>query len=47
MENKPCTDCKKTNLKDVKIGIVLFGFYLLGSAVYGTYHIIKNLLNLF
>ena len=47
MENKECKECKKTDMSQMKVGIVILGFYLMGSSVYGTIVLIKNLIELF
>lgn len=47
MENKECKDCQKTDMSKMRLGIVIFGFYLIFSAGYGTYVLIKNLFELF
>ena len=39
-----CNECKKTGVSKGQIGTIIFGFYLLGAAIYGTIEIIKNLI---
>lgn len=45
-EAKECKQCKK-GLSKTQIGMVIFSGYLLVSAIYGTYKIIENVLNIF
>ena len=47
MEKKPCEDCTKTDMNQIKWGIALFGFYIMGSSIYGTVELIKYIINLF
>ena len=42
-----CNECKKKGVSKNQIGIMIFGFYLLGSAIYGTIQIFKHLMSLF
>lgn len=46
-EKSNCSKCNKTGPGKVQIGMIIFGFYLLFSSVYGTYHLIKELINFF
>jgi hypothetical protein len=44
------SECKQCNQKPVSKGqylTIIFGIYLLGSSIYGTIQIIKNLISLF
>ena len=44
------SECKQCNQKPVSKGqylTIIFGVYLLGSSIYGTIQIIKNLILLF
>lgn len=45
-QTKECNQCKK-GLSKAQIGMVIFSGYLLVSAIYGTYKIVENLLNIF
>jgi hypothetical protein len=43
---KPCKKCNK-KISNTQIGLIIFSFYVIFSAVYGTYKIIENLMGLF
>lgn len=47
METKECQDCKKTNMSEMKVGIIILGFYITASSIYGTIVLIRNLIELF
>jgi hypothetical protein len=42
---KPCNTCKKSKLNKNMTAITIFGTYILFSAIYGNYVIIKNLID--
>jgi len=42
---KPCNTCKKSKLNKNMTAITIFGTYILFSAIYGNYIIIKNLID--
>jgi hypothetical protein len=42
-----CSKCNKTVPGKTQILTLIFGFYLLGSAIYGTIHIVKDLIRFF
>lgn len=46
-KEKECQSCKQKGPGKFQIGTIIFGFYLLGSSIYGTIQIIKNILQLF
>lgn len=40
-----CNSCKSKNgVNNVKWGVIILGFYLLGSSIYGTIEIVKNII---
>lgn len=39
-----CNTCKK-GLNKSQIGLIIFSMYIFASAIYGTYKIIENLVN--
>ena len=41
-----CQTCKK-GLSKTQISLMLFGFYILGTSVYGTINLVKSILSLF
>ncbi len=47
MENKPCEDCKKTEMTKIKVGMTIFGFYIVGSSIWATIELIKYIISLF
>lgn len=42
-----CKQCEQKPVSKRQIGIIILGFYLLGSAGYGTVKIIENIIHLF
>lgn len=43
-----CKSCKSDGpIKNVQWGIIIFGFYFLGAAVYGTVQIVKDIIEFF
>ena len=46
-EIKGCKSCKKTKMKNTKVGIVILGFFLIITSVYGTIELIKDIISLF
>ena len=45
-EEKKCKTCKK-GLSTTHIGLVSLSFFILGTSIYGTIILIKNLLSIF
>jgi hypothetical protein len=45
-EEKKCKTCKK-GLSKTHIGLVSLSFFILGTSIYGTIILIKNLLSIF
>jgi hypothetical protein len=43
---KECQTCKK-GLSKSQIGLIFFSMYIFASAIYGTYKLIENLINVF
>lgn len=41
-----CKTCKK-GMSTSQWGILLLGLYMLASSIYGTYHIVKQIITLF
>lgn len=42
-----CSSCKsKEGVNQVKWGVMVLGFYIVGAAIYGTVEIVKNLIEL-
>jgi hypothetical protein len=39
-----CQTCKK-GLSKTQVGLIFFSMYIFASAIYGTYKIIENLMN--
>jgi len=46
-QTKGCKTCKKTTMKNQKLVIIIFGFYIFFSSVYGTITLAKEIINLF
>lgn len=46
MEEKKCNSCGK-KLSFTEIRAAIFGFYLLGTSIYGTIELVKKLISLF
>lgn len=44
---KECNECKKTPFDAKQVPVILFGTYLLFSAVYGTIEIVKDIISMF
>lgn len=44
---KECNECKKTPFDAKQVPIILLGFYILFSSVYGTIEIVKDIISLF
>ena len=42
-----CKTCKQKGPSNVQYGIIILGFYILSTAVYGTITLIENLINYF
>ena len=42
-----CNECNQNGISKNQIGIIVFGFYLLGASIYGTIEIVKNIISLF
>jgi hypothetical protein len=46
MEEKKCNTCGK-KLSITEIWASIFGFYVMGAAIYGTIELVKKLISLF
>lgn len=46
-ESQGCSKCKKKSLSKSVTPMLLLGFYILVSAIYGNYVFIKTLINFF
>jgi hypothetical protein len=46
-ESQGCSKCKKKSLFKTVTPMLFFGFYILASAIYGNYVLIKLLINFF
>ena len=44
-KEKECSSCKKEGLDIKEWGLMILGFYMLGTSIYGTIHLIKHLIN--
>jgi hypothetical protein len=44
-KEKKCNSCKKENFGIKEWGLIIFGFYMLGTSIYGTIQLIKHLMN--
>ena len=42
-----CKTCKQKGPSNVQYGIIILGFYILSTAIYGTIEIIKNIIEFF
>lgn len=48
MEQKTeCTKCKNKPLNKTVLPMVLLGFYILATSIYGTYVLLQNIFNFF
>ena len=43
---KGCKQCKK-GMSKTQWGLLIFSLYMFGSGIYGTYHILKDIISLF
>ena len=41
-QEKKCNSCKKDGLTAKELGMIAFGFSILGFAIYGIVHFIKH-----
>jgi hypothetical protein len=46
-EEKECQSCKQTGPGKVQIGVIVVGFYMIFTSIYGTIQIVKELINYF
>ena len=46
-EKKNCKQCESKSTGKVILPMVIFGFYILGAAIYGTYIIIQDIIRIF
>jgi hypothetical protein len=47
MSEKECQTCKEKGPGKFQVGTIIFGFYMLFSSFYGTYQIVKEIINYF
>jgi hypothetical protein len=42
-----CKTCKQKGPGKFQIGVIILGFYIIASAIYGTYTFVKNIIDIF
>lgn len=47
MSEKDCQSCKQKDTTVKQIGLIILGFWLLASSIYGTIHMFKSLIKHF
>jgi len=47
MSQTGCKTCKEKGPSKFQVGVIILGFYILSSAIYGTYTFIKNIIEFF
>lgn len=46
-ETQGCNECKKKSLFQSVTPMLIMGFYITGTSIYGTYALIKEIISLF
>jgi hypothetical protein len=46
-EEKECQSCKQTGPGKVQLGVIIVGFYMIFSSIYGTIQIVKDIISYF
>ncbi len=42
-----CKTCKEKGPGKFQVGVIVLGFYMLSTSIYGTIVLVKNIINLF
>ncbi len=46
-EEKECKTCNQTGPGKVQLGVIIVGFYMIFSSIYGTIQMVKDVINYF